>query len=51
MQFLIVVGVVLAVALLLQLGNRLELPEKTPLYVGLAVIIVAVVWWLWVRLL
>lgn len=46
MQFVLIVGIVVGVALLMRAADRVELPEKLPLYVGLVLVGLIGVWWL-----
>ncbi len=46
MQFLIIIAIVVGAAVLMHVAARLDLPEKTPLYVALVIILAAVLWWL-----
>lgn len=46
MQFFIILAIVVGIAMLMRFSDRVELPEKLPLYVGLVIVIAAGLWWL-----
>ena len=46
MQFFLILAVVVGVFILMRVSDRLVLPEKLPLYVGIVAVVVFALWWI-----